>query len=78
MVLHSCIQFDIHVDVTDFLLSDKSIIPCRERWIHEFDRQAHRTLYGHFPVGPPPTSKSAVVAYLEKDVVDVKDIINTI
>ncbi|CAG9763643.1 unnamed protein product [Ceutorhynchus assimilis] len=74
--LKECLTFDMHVDVTD-LLSDKSIIPSRSQWIHEYDKQVHRTLYGRFPTGPPSTTKSAVISYLEKEEVNVKEIIDT-
>ncbi|USL85442.1 MAG: RNA-dependent RNA polymerase [Ixodes ricinus orinovirus-like virus 1] len=77
VILGECLTFDMHVDVTD-LLSDKSIIPCREQWIHEYDKQVHRTLYGFFPSGPSSTTKSAVISYLEKEEVSVKEIIDTI
>lgn len=59
------LDFDYHVDIAD-LLSDKSIIPGLTHWIHEYDRQAHRTLYGRFPTGPPPESKSVIIHYLKK------------
>ncbi|AYW51538.1 L polymerase RdRp [Formica fusca virus 1] len=69
------LDFDYHIDMTD-LLSDKSIIPSREQWIHEFDKQAHRTIWGRFPSGPPPTSKSVVVHYLKQDKITVKEVID--
>ncbi|AWI42881.1 RNA-dependent RNA polymerase [Formica exsecta virus 4] len=73
--LEKNLDFDYHIDMTD-LLSDKSIIPSREQWIHEYDKQAHRTQWGRFPTGPPPTSKSVVVHYLKQDRITVKEVID--
>lgn len=73
--LEKNLDFDYHVDMTD-LLSDKSIIPSRQQWIHEYDKQAYRTKWGRFPQGPPPTSKSVVVHYLKQDRITVKEIID--
>lgn len=73
--LQKNLDFDYHVDLTD-LLSDKSIIPSLDQWVHEYDKQAHRTLHGRFPTGPPPTSKSAVVHYLSKESITVKEVID--
>ncbi|KAK9877807.1 hypothetical protein WA026_019487 [Henosepilachna vigintioctopunctata] len=67
--LKQCLSFDMHIDISD-LLADKSIIPCRSQWIHEYDKQVHRTMYGKFP--------SAVISYLEADEVSVEKIIKTI
>ncbi|QMP82162.1 RNA-dependent RNA polymerase [Hymenopteran orino-related virus OKIAV87] len=75
--LRHTLTFDYHVDTSD-LISDKSIIPARDQWIHEYDKQAHKTKYGYFPRGPPPTSKSVVIDYLERETIDVKSIIETI
>lgn len=71
------IDFNYHVDIAD-LLSDKSLISSRSQWIYEYDRQAHRSLYGYFPTGPAPTSKSAIITYLQKEQINVKEIIDTI
>lgn len=71
------LDFDYHVNLTD-LLSDKSIIPELHQWIHEYDKQAHRTMYGVFPKGSPPTSKSAVVHYLSKERITVKEVIDSL
>lgn len=73
--LEKNLDFDYHIDMTD-LLSDKSIIPSREQWIHEYDKQAHRTKWGRFPQGPAPTSKSVVVHYLKQDRITVKEVID--
>lgn len=51
----------MYVDPSD-LLSDKSIVPTRKHWVYEFDKQAHRTLYGHFPTTPPFLSKSVIIS----------------
>lgn len=70
-------EFNMYVDPSD-LLSDTSIIPSRSHWVYEFDAQAHRTLYGHFPNRPPFASKSVIISYLSQEDVDVSGIINTI
>nr|WPR17567.1 MAG: RNA-dependent RNA polymerase [Beetle nyamivirus] len=77
IVLEKNFTFDYHVDISD-LLADKSIIPEKAQWIHEYDKQAHRTLYGFFPKGPLPTSKSVIIRYLETPIVSVKDILDLI
>lgn len=49
--------------------------PSLEQWIYEYDKQAHRTKYGRFPTGPPPSSKSVVVHYLSQTSISVKDVL---
>lgn len=73
VVLSKNLDFDYHVDITD-LLSDKSIIPSLDQWIYEYNKQAHRTKYGRFPTGPPPSSKSVVVHYLSQRHISVTDV----
>jgi len=46
--------------------------------VYEFDAQAHRTLYGHFPNRPAFASKSFIISYLSKKEVDLSAIIKTI
>ncbi|QPB73978.1 RdRp [Hymenopteran orino-related virus OKIAV85] len=75
VILQKNLDFDYHVDIAD-LLADKSIIPSKEQWIHEYDKQAHRTKYGYFPRGPPPTSKSVIVTYLQKESITVQEVID--
>ncbi len=70
-------EFDYHVDSSD-LLSDKSIVPELDQWIHEYDRQAHRTLYGRWPEGPKSTTKRVVIDYLTKEDFSIKEIIDAI
>lgn len=75
VLLDRNLDFDYHIDTSD-LLSDKSIIPGKSQWIHEFDKQAHRTLHGFFPTGPSPTFKSAVIHYLQLENISVKDVLD--
>ncbi|UDL13960.1 MAG: RNA dependent RNA polymerase [Xiangshan Nyami-like virus] len=75
VVLDKNLDFDYHIDIAD-LLADKSIIPSREHWIHEYDKQAHRTQHGFFPRGPPPAPKSAIICYLQKERVTVKEVMD--
>ncbi|KAL0105524.1 hypothetical protein PUN28_016888 [Cardiocondyla obscurior] len=71
------LDFDYHIELSD-LLSDKSIIPSLTQWIHEYDKQAHRTMYGFFPRGPSATSKSVIVHYLTQDSISVKEVLDII
>lgn len=71
------LDFNYHIDVAD-LLSDKSIIPELGQWIYEYDQQAHRTHHGFFPTGPPPSSKSVIVHYLQQEKVTVKEVIDQV
>lgn len=76
-MLEKNLDFDYHVDIAD-LLADKSIIPSRDHWIHEYDKQAHRTNHGFFPRGPPPASKSAIICYLQKESIAVKGVMDVL
>lgn len=70
-------EFDYHIDTID-IISDKAIIPQRSEWIHEYDSKAFRTLYGRFPVGPVPTTKSVVMHFLTTEIFDCKEILGLI
>lgn len=56
ITLLKCFEFNYHIDAID-IISDKAIIPKLSEWIHEFDSKAFRTIHGHCPRGPPPTTK---------------------
>ncbi|CAK9304995.1 unnamed protein product [Gordionus sp. m RMFG-2023] len=56
-------DFDYHIHIAD-LLADKAIIPSKSEWIHEFDHQAHRSMYGYFPVGPKYSNRSALINFI--------------
>jgi len=77
MIFEKNLDFDYHIDTSD-LLSDKAIIPEKAQWVHEYDKQAHRTHHGFFPRGPPPSSKSVVVHYLQQERICVKDVLDVL
>lgn len=77
VTLLKCFEFNYHIDAID-IISDKAIIPRLPEWIHEYDTKAFRTLHGHFPRGPSPTTKSVVMHYLTSEIFDCKEILTLI
>ncbi|ANQ45640.1 RNA-dependent RNA polymerase, partial [Orinoco virus] len=71
------LAFDYQVYTAD-LLSDKSVIPGRDHWIYEFDTQAHRTIHGYFPKGPPRESGNVILQYISRESVNVREIVDII
>lgn len=71
------LSFDYQVYTAD-LLSDKSIIPGLEHWPYEYDTQAHRTNHGFFPTAPARQSNNVILQYVQREVVNVRDIISTV
>ncbi|CAH2236870.1 jg23227 [Pararge aegeria aegeria] len=71
------LAFDYQVYTAD-LLSDKSVIAGRDHWIYEYDTQAHRTLHGFFPRGPPRESSNVILQYISREEVNVKEIVDII
>lgn len=74
VILGKNFEFNFQLDTID-IISDKSIIPRRSEWIHEYDVKAFRTVRGKFPQGPPQTTKSVVMHYLTTEVYNITDII---
>lgn len=71
------LEFDYQIYTAD-LLADKAIIPGLSHWPHEYDTQAHRTLHGRFPSAPPRQSNNVIMQYIEREEVNVQEIIDTV
>ena len=70
-------EFNYYVDPSE-LLANKSLIGERSQWPYEYDTQAYRTLYGHWPRKPPQRTKRLIIDYLTRNDLDLRRIIDVI
>jgi hypothetical protein len=70
-------DFDYFVDPAD-LLADKAIIPAKDQWPYEYDKQAFRTHHGRFPTSAPKTEGRVILDYLTRNDLDLRDILQTV